>query len=142
MGNFHYFWHLNHQSKLQIYKFITPVQIKKRKKSYRKSNNSSKSIALHELETDEIQSGTIIKDINNDVVELYVVILKTENELVAMKYNDFLGSQYVLNKLFVNEVEKVGIIDNFDLKQILLDIQGNTDGFINKKRVKKIINSL
>lgn len=33
MGNFHYFWHLNHKSKLQIYKFITPVQIKKRKKS-------------------------------------------------------------------------------------------------------------
>lgn len=111
-------------------------------KLQKKSHQKNAKIKAKKTKLPELQSGSIIKHKNKTESTKQVVIIRSEGELVTMDYNEYLKGKYVLNKDFVRDVEHIGDIEDFDLAQVLADIQEMTDGYINKKRLKSMMKEL
>ena len=78
-----------------------------------------------------------------DVNELYVVIVRVQDEVVALPLQQVLDCDYKnLFKFYVLDSVKVNEIEGMDLRSILIDIQGIADGFINKKKLRGMIKTL
>ena len=112
-------------------------EIKKVKKSYQKSVEDTGK----KMKKDYIDVGSIVRYTMIEDDELYVVIVKDGLELVALKYDDYLNGKYTLKKLFAHKVYAVDCIEILNLRQVLLDIRDIADGYINKKRLKRMINN-
>lgn len=91
----------------------------------------------------EIQAGSVIRIFNKDVNDLYVVIVRAQDEVVALPLQEVLNFEYkTLFKLKVTEIKKVNEIVGMNLKDILVAIYDIADGFINKKKLRGMIKTL
>lgn len=118
--------------------------IKEDKKSYIKGNLAKMKAASggYKDKYPEIQVGTIVGVFDGKSDPLNIVISRCQDRIVTIKYNDYLNGNYILNAFFVDQLEVVGNMDYFNLKQILVDIQEIAEGYISKKRIKKLIKEL
>ena len=90
------------------------------------------------LKETEIKSGSlVVNSLEKDI--LYIVIISDGDVVLVTSYNDYLEGRYILSKVYINRIVKIGDVDNFNLKQVLLDIKDMSIGYINGKRLKKII---
>lgn len=91
----------------------------------------------------EIKMGTIVEISKYNSSILYIVVLREENEVVAIKYESYKNGNYVINKFLVNNLKKIGNINNLDLKKVLIDIKYfTTDSYISKEKIDKIVRKL
>lgn len=91
----------------------------------------------------EIQAGSVIRIFNKDVNDLYVVIVRAQDEVVVLPLQQVLDFDYKnLFKFNVTDSLKVNEIVGMNLRSILIDIQGIADGFINKKKLRRMIKTL
>ena len=91
----------------------------------------------------EIQAGSVIRIFNKDVNDLYVVIVRAQDEVVVLPLQQVLDFDYInLFKFNVTDSIKVNEIVGMNLRSILIDIQGIADGFINKKKLRGMIKTL
>ena len=90
------------------------------------------------LKEPEIKSGSlVVNSLEKDI--MYLVIIRDGDIVIVTSYNDYLEGKYVLSKLYINRIVKIGDFNNFDLTKVLLDIKDMSVGYINGKRLKKII---
>lgn len=91
----------------------------------------------------EIQVGSVIRVYNKDINDLYVVIIRSQDEVVALPLQQVLDSDYKkLYRINITDSIKVNEIVGMDLKSILIAIQDIADGFINKKKLRGMIKTL
>lgn len=118
--------------------------IKKQRKTFVKPPVPEKDPNWYQrINKPEIQVGSVIRIFNKDVNELYVVIVRAQDEVVALPLQQVLDSDYKnLFKFNITDSIKVNEIVGMDLRSILVDIQGIADGFINKKKLRGMIKTL
>ena len=118
--------------------------IKKQRKTFVKPPVPVKDPNWYQrINSPEIQVGSVIRIFNKDVNDLYVVIVRAQDEVVALPLQEVLNFEYkTLFKLKVTEIKKVNEIVGMNLKDILVAIYDIADGFINKKKLRGMIKTL
>jgi len=119
--------------------------IKNIKKSYIKTiqkQSKKTKTKKRKLTKKEIKSGAIIKYKNTESNYLHIVILRNQNELITIRYDKYLQGEYIINKFNVNQMELFDYVENFNLRQVLIDIQNIAKGYISSPKIKKLINDL
>lgn len=118
--------------------------IKKQRKTFVKPQVPEKDPNWYQrINKPEIQVGSVIRIFNKHENDLYVVIVRVQDEVVALPLQEVLDFDYkTLFKLNVTDIVKVNEIIGMNLKDILVAIQGIADGFINKKKLRGMIKTL
>lgn len=125
-------------SKKSYKKNFQKKELKKQKSQIINSSDNQK------IKKPEIESGCLVKIANTDsnTIYLYLVIIRDQDEIITIRYDKYLQGEYTLNKFYIEQIEKYSTSKNFNLKQVLTDIKEIAKGYINKERLKKLINSL
>lgn len=118
--------------KYQRKRFVKPVNVERSNQDwYQKVNNPS------------IKVGSVCKILNKDDNDLYVVIVRTQDEVIAIPLNQVINGEYKkLYKLNVLDLLETYEMVGMNLKEILVSIQDIADGFINKRKLRGMIKSL
>lgn len=123
--------------------------IKDSKKVYHKNlqeqakREKQSSSRNHNFKKPKIKNGTIVKIVNTSNTDyLQIVVLRSQEEIVAIRYDKYLEGKYILNKFFIDQVEFYGKVENFDLKQVLIEIEKVAKGYISQKKITKLISEL
>lgn len=120
--------------------------IKDSKKRYQKEKQKSKKPKSNKfkppLKKPNIQSGSIIKFENTTKGNMYVVVLRLQEEVIVARLDKLIEGEYVFNSFLIKQIEFVGEFENFDLKAALLKLKKCSNKYISNVKLYNMICSL
>lgn len=120
--------------------------IKDSKKRYQKEKQKSKKPKSNKfkppLKKPNIQSGSVIKLENTTKGNMYVVVLRLQEEVIVARLDKLIEGEYVFNSFLIKQIEFVREFENFDLKAALLKLKKCSNKYISNVKLYNMICSL
>lgn len=120
-------------------------EIKKKKKTHIKNEKEKEKKASNSKRNNSknnINIGNVVEVFENNVPVLYVVILKNEEEVLAIKYNKYINGIYEFKSIPINKINKIGSVEKDTLKNILINIRDKSSNFIHENTLKRLIKKI